>query len=167
MFKNSVDIMLFKDDPHKVDPKQEAKRLEIEALEKQKAEEKKEIEDAEQLQKTLEEAVVEASVEIDLPSAASTRTRTLEAIKKNASVAVAKEASEILSKALQAIQYAVNNEKFSVDLGGPGRPEPGSVILKQAYGAYLEDARKTVLKKLEEQGYKVQEFDNIFIRISW
>jgi len=159
--------MLFKEDPNQVDPKQEAKRLEIEAIEKQKADEKKVIADAEQLQKTLEEAVVEASVEINLPSAASARNKTLEAIKKNASVAVNREASEMLTKALQAIQYAVSNEKFSVDLGGPGRPEPGNVILKHSYGEYLEDARKTVLKKLESQGYKVQEFDNIFIRISW
>jgi len=167
MFKNSVDIMLFKEDPTQVDPQQEAKRLAIEMLEKQKSDERKEVANAVELQKTLTDAVEGAAIDVNLPSAAEIRNRTLDAIKKNASLTVTKEASEILAKALQAIENAVINEKFSVDLGGPGRPEPGQVILKQAYGAYLEDARKTVHKKLEEQGYKVHEFENIFIRISW
>ncbi len=168
MFKNSVDIMMFKGEgAQKLDPEQEAKLKELEAIELRKEEERQIEKHEEEIQTAHDEAIDEADMEIELPSAEQIRSRTLEAIKKNAAVAVKKEATEILKQAMKAIEFAISDEKFSCELGGPGRPEPGAVILRQAYGAYHEDARKVAKKRLEEQGYKVQEFENVYIKISW
>lgn len=167
VFKNAVDIMLFKGFKEAQDPTVAEKLKSIEIEEKQKEEHRKESEKSQQVSKLREKAVDETEVDHQIPSAAEIRNRTLQKIKANAEVAIKKEAGEIMKKALEAIEYAISDEKFSVDLGGPGRHDPGPVILKQALGNYSEDARKVVIKKLHEQGFKTQEMDDIFIRISW
>jgi acyl-CoA hydrolase len=159
--------MLHQKDPSQPDPVIEAKVKELEALEMQKAEEAQQAKHEEDLQSAHDEAIDESEFEIDFPSAEEIRQKTLDFIKQNAALAVKKESTEILKTAMKAIEFAIANEKFNCELGGPGRPEPGSVVLRQSYGAYHEDARKFVLKRLTEQGFKVQEVDDVYIKIAW
>ena len=160
MFKTAVDIMLFKGFRHQ--SAEEESRLaaqiekEIQAKEEELAFAAPEIPPVEVRLK-----------ELEIPNASEARKTTVEQIQKNSEKEVRKEASEILEKAMRAIQEAIADEKFAVDLGGPGRPDPGYVILAQAYGNYREDSRTTALEKLRELGYRVEEVDNIFIRITW
>ncbi len=169
MLKNSIDIMLQQKEVDLIDNNIDLKIRELHAieLEKEKDDEARAAQRVMAIQSAHAEAIVEAEPHFEIPSAESMRQRTIETIKENAAVAVKKEATEILKMALRSIELAISNECFSCELGGPGRPELGQIVLRQSYGAYHEIARKFVLKRLREKGYEVEVFDEVYLKISW
>lgn len=157
MFKNAIDIMLFNREEPKPPPIDVTTEKESPELRQEKAP-----------SKSLRVEVVEKLKPlVQFFSAQEARKLTEEAIRKNAEVAIREEATEILKKSVEAISFAISDEKYFCEIGGPGRHENAHFCLRQAVGNYRDDSREEVLNQLRAQGYKAEFHENIFLKIEW
>lgn len=151
-FKNAIDIMLFRSPEEEITLKEDQDRLEETTL---------------PVKSSSSASALDFLFQAFGFSARDAHARTREQIRINAEKAIREESTEILEKALLAIQDAISDERFLCDLGGPGRPEPGRYALKQSYSEYREDSRRFVTEHLRAMGYLVKEVEGISLCIDW
>lgn len=100
-------------------------------------------------------------------SARDAYTRTQEQIRINSEKLIKEEATEILQKTLAAIEYAISDEKYKTDVGGPGRPNASQFVLKKSYSEYRRDSKDYVCDHLRRMGYAVSEVEDVYLLVDW